>query len=187
MSKNKDVMKALVKLAMCPGDPTKCSYVGVCPHSHYGSICAEQLRRDYHDVLDDLDGSLDVIMHMPSKKEQHSLEQHVTDILHEIGVPANLIGYRYLRYAIILVVNDASYADMITKALYPTIAKKFDTTPSRVERALRHAIEVAWDRGDADVVNGYFGNTVSGMKGKPTNSEFIALIADNIRLSDSAK
>ena len=113
---------------------------------------------------------------------EQNLENDVTQMLHEIGIPAHIKGYQYLRDAIIISVGDQEMLTSVTKILYPTIAKKHDTTPSRVERAIRHAIEVAWDRGDIDVLNTYFGYTVSTGKGKPTNSEFIALIADKIRL-----
>ena len=111
-----------------------------------------------------------------------NLEADVTNIIHEIGVPAHIKGYQYLRDAIILSVNDMEMLNSITKILYPTIAKKHQTTPSRVERAIRHAIEVAWSRGKMDTIDELFGYTVSTGKGKPTNSEFIALIADKIRL-----
>ena len=111
-----------------------------------------------------------------------NLETDVTNIIHEIGVPAHIKGYQYLRDAIILSVNDMEMLNSITKILYPTIAKKHQTTPSRVERAIRHAIEVAWSRGKMDTIDELFGYTVSNGKGKPTNSEFIALIADKIRL-----
>ena len=110
------------------------------------------------------------------------LEGMVTDVIHEIGVPAHIKGYQYLREAIILTINDMEMINAVTKVLYPEVAKKFDTTPSRVERAIRHAIEVAWDRGDIEVLQKYFGYTVSNIKGKPTNSEFIAMIADNLTL-----
>ena len=113
---------------------------------------------------------------------RNSLETDVTNIIHEIGVPAHIKGYQYLRDAIILSVNDMEMLNSITKILYPTIAKKHQTTPSRVERAIRHAIEVAWSRGKMDTIDELFGYTVSTGKGKPTNSEFIALIADKIRL-----
>lgn len=112
----------------------------------------------------------------------YNLEKEVTEIIHEIGVPAHIKGYQYLRDAIILSVNDIEMLQSITKILYPTIAKRHQTTPSRVERAIRHAIEVAWGRGKMDTIDALFGYTVSTGKGKPTNSEFIALIADKIRL-----
>ena len=111
-----------------------------------------------------------------------NIETLVTGIIHEIGVPAHIKGYQYLREAIIIAVNDMDVINAITKVLYPQVAKTFQTTPSRVERAIRHAIEVAWDRGDLDTLQRFFGYTVSNTKGKPTNSEFIALIADKLQL-----
>lgn len=118
---------------------------------------------------------------------EESLEMAVTDIIHEIGVPAHIKGYQYLRVAISLAVDDMEIINAVTKVLYPTVAKKFGTTPSRVERAIRHAIEVAWDRGDLETLQKYFGYTVSNAKGKPTNSEFIAMIADRLHLQRKAK
>lgn len=112
----------------------------------------------------------------------HDLEKDVTEIIHEIGVPAHIKGYQYLREAIMISVSDVEMLNSITKILYPTIAKKFQTTPSRVERAIRHAIEVAWSRGKMETLDALFGYTINTGKGKPTNSEFIALIADKIRL-----
>ncbi len=116
------------------------------------------------------------------KTDKTSIESLVTGIIHEIGVPAHIKGYQYLREAIIIAVNDMDVINAITKVLYPQVAKTFQTTPSRVERAIRHAIEVAWDRGDLDTLQRFFGYTVSNTKGKPTNSEFIALIADKLQL-----
>ena len=113
---------------------------------------------------------------------EQNLETDVTQMLHEIGIPAHIKGYQYLRDAIIMSVRDTEMLSSVTKILYPTIAKTHKTTPSRVERAIRHAIEVAWGRGELDTLNSLFGYTVNGGKGKPTNSEFIALIADKIRL-----
>ena len=110
------------------------------------------------------------------------IEAMVTGIIHEIGVPAHIKGYQYLREAIIIATQDMDVINAITKVLYPQVAKTFQTTPSRVERAIRHAIEVAWDRGDLDTLQRFFGYTVSNTKGKPTNSEFIALIADKLQL-----
>lgn len=112
----------------------------------------------------------------------HDLEQDVTDMIHDIGVPAHIKGYQYLREAIMMSVNEPIMISSITKILYPTIAKRFQTTPSRVERAIRHAIEVAWSRGRMETLDTLFGYTINTGKGKPTNSEFIALIADKIRL-----
>lgn len=114
--------------------------------------------------------------------EDASLEAQVTAIIHEVGVPAHIKGYQYLREAIIIAVNDMDVINAVTKVLYPEVAKRFGTTASRVERAIRHAIEVAWDRGDLETLQKYFGYTVSNAKGKPTNSEFIAMIADRLQL-----
>ena len=116
------------------------------------------------------------------EKKEENIEALVTNVIHEVGVPAHIKGYQYLREAIIMVVNDIDVINQITKSLYPKIAGKFSTTPSRVERAIRHAIEVAWGRGQQDVVENIFGYTISAAKGKPTNSEFIAMIADKLRL-----
>ena len=116
------------------------------------------------------------------RTDKTSIETTATSIIHEIGVPAHIKGYQYLREAIIIAVNDMDVINAITKVLYPQVAKTFGTTPSRVERAIRHAIEVAWDRGDLDTLQRFFGYTVSNTKGKPTNSEFIALIADKLQL-----
>ena len=113
---------------------------------------------------------------------EKNLEADVTEIIHEIGVPAHIKGYQYLRDAIVMSVNDMDMLNSITKILYPTIAKKYQTTSSRVERAIRHAIEVAWSRGKMDTIDEMFGYTIHNGKGKPTNSEFIALITDRIRL-----
>lgn len=113
---------------------------------------------------------------------QRNIEVEVTNIMHEIGVPAHIKGYQYLRDAIIMVVNDLDIINSITKQLYPTIARDYNTTPSRVERAIRHAIEVAWSRGQVEAIDALFGYTVSIGKGKPTNSEFIAMVADKLRL-----
>ena len=115
-------------------------------------------------------------------KDIHDLEADVTEIIHEIGVPAHIKGYQYLRDAIIMSVTDMEMLNSITKILYPTIAEKYQTTASRVERAIRHAIEVAWSRGKMDTIDEMFGYTIHNGKGKPTNSEFIALITDRIRL-----
>lgn len=122
-----------------------------------------------------------VEFNIQSSKEE-ILEIKVTNIIHEIGVPAHIKGYQYLRDGIIMVVNNIEVINQITKQLYPDLAKKYKTTPSRVERAIRHAIEVAWNRGQLETVESIFGYTVNSNKGKPTNSEFIAMIADKLRL-----
>ena len=126
---------------------------------------------------------------MPMKKEQKvetnskpSLEIQVTEILHQIGVPAHIKGYHYLRDSIIMAIETPDIINAVTKQLYPSVAKRYNTTASRVERAIRHAIEVAWDRGDVDILNSYFGYTIHNTRGKPTNSEFIAMISDRLRL-----
>ena len=129
-----------------------------------------------------LPNDLDMLSVSSEESPSNDLESQVTKIIHQIGVPAHIKGYQYLRTAIILTVNDSDIINSVTKILYPTVAKKYQTTTSRVERAIRHAIEVAWDRGDVEVLNSYFGYTIQNNRGKPTNSEFIAMIADNLRL-----
>ncbi len=114
--------------------------------------------------------------------ELQALQRQVTAVIHEVGVPAHIKGYQYVREAIVIAVQDMDVINAVTKVLYPEVARRYNTTPSRVERAVRHAIEVAWDRGDFETLQRYFGYTVSNTKGKPTNSEFIAMIADKIRL-----
>lgn len=132
---------------------------------------------------------IDSLLRMRHKAESRSIlsqssdmESQVTKIIHQIGVPAHIKGYQYLRTAILMTIEDNEVINSVTKVLYPTVAKKYQTTTSRVERAIRHAIEVAWDRGDIDTLNAYFGYTIQNSRGKPTNSEFIAMIADNLRL-----
>lgn len=116
------------------------------------------------------------------EKDSNDLQVTVSEIMHQIGVPAHIKGYQYLREAIVLTINDSDLMSSVTKVLYPTVAKRYGTTSSRVERAIRHAIEVAWDRGDVDVLSSYFGYTIQSDRGKPTNSEFIAMISDKLRL-----
>ncbi|MDI6618132.1 MAG: sporulation transcription factor Spo0A [Clostridiales bacterium] len=133
-------------------------------------------------------GMQEIRKHMVDSEQQTSnffnnnLESEITNIIHEIGVPAHIKGYLYLREAIFMVVNDVELLSAVTKELYPSIAKKFNTTASRVERAIRHAIEVAWSRGQIETINKIFGYTIHNGKGKPTNSEFIAMVADKLRL-----
>jgi len=114
--------------------------------------------------------------------QEENLELVVTDMIHQLGVPAHIKGYHYLRTAILASIHNPSLLESVTKQLYPTVAKAYHTTSSRVERAIRHAIEIAWDRGDLDIINSFFGYTVNNCKGKPTNSEFIALLTDKLRL-----
>ncbi len=140
------------------------------PVQNKGGFINRELKAPYIDIAPE------------TKKDERNLEALVTNVIHEVGVPAHIKGYQYLREAIMMVVNDIEVINQITKQLYPDIAQKFKTTPSRVERAIRHAIEVAWGRGQTDVVENIFGYTVSAAKGKPTNSEFIAMIADKLRL-----
>ena len=128
-----------------------------------------------------LTGMSAVVQEVPRRL---SMESKVTAIIHEVGVPAHIKGYQYLREAICIAVNDMDVINAVTKVLYPTVAKKFGTTSSRVERAIRHAIEVAWDRGDLETLQKYFGYTVNSTKGKPTNSEFIAMISDRLVLEN---
>ncbi len=124
--------------------------------------------------------------HEVKSRIEGDLEITVSEIMHQIGVPAHIKGYQYLREAIILSINNTDMMNSVTKLLYPTVAKTFNTTASRVERAIRHAIEVAWDRGDVDVLSAYFGYTIQNTRGKPTNSEFIAMISDKLRLKMKA-
>ncbi|HLR64990.1 MAG TPA: sporulation transcription factor Spo0A [Pseudogracilibacillus sp.] len=136
--------------------------------------------------IEEVTGGRDLIedssFRIKEEKEEIDLESAITDIMHDIGVPAHIKGYLYLREAITMVYNDIELLGAITKILYPDIAKKFNTTASRVERAIRHAIEVAWNRGNIDSINDLFGYTIHISKAKPTNSEFIAMIADTLRL-----
>lgn len=118
----------------------------------------------------------------PARRGASNLELQVTEIIHQIGVPAHIKGYQYLRDAILMAIEDDSIINAVTKRLYPAVAKRHGTTSSRVERAIRHAIEVAWDRGDVDTLTAYFGYTIHTERGKPTNSEFIAMISDKFRL-----
>jgi two-component system response regulator (stage 0 sporulation protein A) len=122
------------------------------------------------------------VMPVRSSKKDPDIETLITKVIHDVGIPAHIKGYSYLRDAITLVMDDIEYLNSVTKLLYPKIAEKYDTTPSRVERAIRHAIEVAWSRGKVDVLNELFAYTIDEKRGKPTNSEFIALIADKLRL-----
>ncbi len=127
-------------------------------------------------------GTMSMFARRNGQETDSSLEMRVTEIIHQIGVPAHIKGYQYLRDSILMAIADEEIINAVTKRLYPAVAKKHGTTSSRVERAIRHAIEVAWDRGDVDVLNSYFGYTIHNGRGKPTNSEFIAMISDKFRL-----
>lgn len=140
------------------------------PTSNKNSFIVKETKTQYIDIPQD------------EKKNEDSLEALVTNVIHEVGVPAHIKGYQYLREAIMMVVCDIDIINQITKQLYPDLAKKYKTTPSRVERAIRHAIEVGWGRGQIETVENIFGYTVNANKGKPTNSEFIAMIADKLRI-----
>ncbi len=140
------------------------------PSQYKNNFISREIKAQYIDISPE------------NKKNEENLEALVTNVIHEVGVPAHIKGYQYLREAIIMVVNNIDIINQITKQLYPEIAQKYGTTPSRVERAIRHAIEVAWGRGQTETVESIFGYTVSAAKGKPTNSEFIAMIADKLRL-----
>ncbi len=139
----------------------------------------ESLCRHINSLARSRDGEEEAVK---EEEKTPDMESQVTKIIHQIGVPAHIKGYQYLRTAILLTVNDNEIINSVTKILYPSVAKQYQTTTSRVERAIRHAIEVAWDRGDVDTLNSYFGYTIQNNRGKPTNSEFIAMIADNLRL-----
>lgn len=171
------MMSAMIKLALCPGTCDANSPAETCKGCpHRGCVdCESQLRAESLKLLEACQAQT-----QPAKT--FDLEVRVTEVLHGLGVPAHIKGYAYLRSAVMLGVQHRVYLEAITKELYPEIAKLYSTTASRVERAIRHAIEVAWDRGDFDVLLSWFGYTVSNMKGKPTNSEFIALVSDKLRL-----
>lgn len=142
------------------------------------SVIAERIK-EFKDSSSPFKGIKNVVR-MP--QENFDLETGVTSIIQKIGIPAHIKGYQYIREAIMMVIKDMDTINSVTKILYPTIARKYNTTSSRVERAIRHAIEVAWDRGDPDVLDSMFGYTILSSKGKPTNSEFIAMISDKLRL-----
>lgn len=177
MNKENKVMNAIVNVMVCPKRPgeaccSKCGYVGV-------ENCYESLMSDSMHVLN---------MHFCAKAPDKasvfadtSNEVRVVSILREIGIPAHILGYGYTRWAIMLCIKNAEYVNQITNVLYPAVAQEFNTSASRVERAIRHAIECAWNRGDIDVLEKYFGNTIDRNKGKPTNSEFIATIVEHMK------
>lgn len=155
-TKTAEILKAMTEMGMAP----------------------EELERISKILLTD-DSAIEVTV---QETEKPNLTKIVSDILHEIGVPAHIKGYQYVRDAILICLQEPEAIHAVTKELYPSVAKVYGTTSSRVERAIRHAIEVAWDRGDIDVLNAYFGYTIHNDRGKPTNSEFIAMLSDRIRL-----
>ena len=173
------MISTTLRLALCPESyDANCEACTKCPYQEHGADCEKMLYQESLKLLEQHQAERDSQDSTPSVP----LMNRVTEIIHEIGVPAHIKGYRYLREAIILAVKNRELIEAITKELYPQVAETFQTTPSKVERAIRHAIEIAWDRGDLDTLQRFFGYTVSNTKGKPTNSEFIALIADKIRL-----
>lgn len=171
------MLSMLILQSVCPGEYDHSNPYEACKMCPYSGVhaCEELLRQK---LLNTLQESL---FEKP-KGVPDSLKHRVTEIIHELGVPAHVKGYHYLREAIMVAVKDRSVLEAVTKVLYPQVAKTYQTTPSRVERAIRHAIELSWDRGDIDTIQKYFGYTVSLSKGKPTNSEFIALITDRLCL-----
>lgn len=178
-----EMKRAAIQLTVCPGvcnaeNPDEACEL--CQYKHEQD-CADLLQRE---LLSHLKKAQEP--EVQSKKDQLDLKARVTQIIHELGIPASIAGYRYVRYAIMLVVQEPEMLNHVTKVLYPEVAKHFGTTGSRVERAIRHAIEVAWERGDVDVLQQWFGYTVSNTKGKPTNAEFIGLVADAIMLEREA-
>ena len=171
----KKMFAMMLRLALCPGNSCDDDVCQMCPHRNSPN-CEEALRAEATKML------LQTQEPTQAQLQAVDLMTRVTNIIHEIGVPAHIKGYQYLRSAIVMAVGDMDVINAITKELYPTIAKEFQTTPSRVERAIRHAIELAWDRGDLDTLQRWFGFTISNTRGKPTNSEFIAMIADKLIL-----
>lgn len=171
----KKMFAMMLRLALCPGNSCDDDACQMCPHRN-SPDCKKALRAEATEML------LQTQEPTPTQIQAVNLMTRVTNIIHEIGVPAHVKGYQYLRSAIVMAVGDLDIINAITKELYPAIAKEFQTTPSRVERAIRHAIELAWDRGDLDTLQRWFGFTISNTRGKPTNSEFIAMIADKLIL-----
>ena len=176
MKNETELKRVSIQMAMCPGTCDSDEACKVCQYLHEQD-CADLLKRE---LLSLLQGPQEP--EAQAKQEQLGLKTRVTQIIHELGIPASIVGYRYVRYAIMLVVQTPEMLNQVTKDLYPAVAKHFGTTGSRVERAIRHAIEVAWERGNVTVLQKWFGWTISNMKGKPTNSEFIGLVADAIML-----
>ena len=167
----------VIRMACCPGKCNPADPDVACANCPCCGIhnCADELKYTAFRLLKEYEAT-------PQLERPKDMMSRITQVMHEIGVPAHIKGYAQLRYAIDLVIHNASLIDNITKELYPMVAKQFGTTASRVERAIRHAIEVAWDRGDIEVLQKYFGGTISLTRGKPTNSEFIALVADLLRM-----
>lgn len=177
------MMSVMTKLALCPGacdSSNPAEICAICPHKGKRD-CVSQLKTEAMKLLRD---QTDVAAAVNPKTT--SLESRITEVLHELGVPAHINGYKYLRSAIQAAMEHPGIMDAVTSELYPLIAKEYKSTGSRVERGIRHAIEVAWYRGDMDVFQKWFGNTIVAEKGKPTNSEFIAMVADTLRIENKA-
>ena len=176
MKNETELKRVSIQMAMCPGTCDSDEACKICQYLHEQD-CAGLLKRELLGLLQDPQKPEAQV-----KQDQLDLKTRVTQIIHELGIPASIVGYRYVRHAIMLVVREPSLLNYVTKRLYPEVAKHFGTTGSRVERAIRHAIEVAWDRGNVDTLQKWFGWTISNMKSKPTNTEFIGLVADAIML-----
>ena len=191
MNEENKVMNALVNLMVCPRKPgsaccNRCSYTGV--EDCYESLISNSMMVLNKSFMSDKSATRPTTS--VGITEASDYETYVSKVMFELGSPAHVLGYQYARRAIILAVSDSEYLHAITGMLYPAIAKEYHTTASRVERAIRHLIEITWDRGDLDVLQKYFGNTISYNKGKPTNSEFIATMAEHAKLHfkvDSSK
>ena len=177
------MMSTVLRMVCCPGKYDAQTPEAVCVHCPCAGDdrCREKLKAASLKYLQRYESSHQG-HEVPVTPQATALRGRITQVLHELGMPAHLKGYDQVRFALELVVHNPSMVHAVTKELYPTVAKAFNTTPSRVERAIRHAVEVAWDRGDIEVLQKYFGGTISLTKGKPTNSEFIALIADLLRM-----
>lgn len=159
----------LVQLLACPGQYNGSGLCAGCS-CRGKSECSKELKAE---VLEALQSDVET-------QKPFDLKGRITDVIHEIGIPAHVKGYQYVRESIIMIVHEPTLINKITYGLYPEVAKRYNTTPSRVERAIRHAIEIAWDRGDLEILQKWFGMTVCSLKGRPTNSEFIALLADKL-------
>lgn len=175
-----NVIKALVALAICPGNRGACKYTAACTHACHGNNCARMLRETYSNLLDALCTSENIAatLHHTSL----NVEQKVTDILNKLGVPTHLLGYQYVREAIIICINDDSMRSKMTTRLYPAIGQKFGAKGTRVRQAIVHAIEACMNNGDLDVIEEYFDGAISSETGQPSNGTFILRIADAVRL-----
>lgn len=181
--KNK-LLGVAVQLAFCPGSYRKSDVCDECVYANQPG-CADAMARSCTRTIQACLG--EPVQIFEQTASQANLSVRVSEVLHDLGVPAHVLGYHYLRRAILMAVEDMHVIHKMTRGLYPTVAREFNTTGSRVERAIRHAIELCWERADIDILHKVFGYTVSVNKDKPTNSEFIALVADNLRLEREVK